>query len=222
MEGPVSPENSVMVSALPVFRFVVNGVGLHLHLAGGQIALEVGAVVHRVPEAELHKGEELHGFPVFRAVFYRQLYQQTPLTPGDEEALGREEAVLFPLNAGVAQAVAAAVGVQFGLHRLPAGIPDRIPVLYVDVEALLIRRAVVVAVTGDSAQARVFIKAIAPRRVGEQGEKIFAAQVVDPGKGRPGRGDDVLPPEGVKVSELHRPIPPCRYRRPLSCRIEND
>ena len=59
LEGPVGPEHRVMVPALPVFRLMIDRAGLHLHLAGGKIALKISAVVHRVPEAELHKREDL-------------------------------------------------------------------------------------------------------------------------------------------------------------------
>ena len=116
--------------------------------------------------------------------------------------------MFFAFNLRIAQAVAAAVSIQLRLHGLPARVPDKVPVLDIDMEALLVRGTVVVTVAGDPAQARVFIEAIPPRSVGQQGEEILAAQVVDPGKGGPGRGHDILPPGSVKASKLHRAFPP--------------
>ena len=208
LEGAVGPEDRVVVPALPVLGFVVDGIGLHFHFSCGEVPLEVGAVVHCVPEAELHEGEELQGLPLPGAVFHGQLHQQAPLPPGDKEPLDCQDAVFFAFNLRIAQAVAAAVSIQLRLHGLPARVPDKVPVLDIDVEALLVRGTVVVTVAGDPAQARVFIEAIPPRSVGQQGEEILAAQVVDPGKGGPGRGHDILPPGSVKASKLHRAFPP--------------
>jgi len=100
----------------------------------------------------------------------------------------------------------AAIGVQLRLNRLPSGIPYGIPILDIDMDPLLVRGAVIVAVGGDSAQARVLIKAIAPRRIGHQGKKVLAAQIVDPGERGAGHRYNIFPPESVKVSKLHRKI----------------
>ena len=44
----------IVIPALPVFRLVVDGRAFELHLADVPVALEVGCVVHGVPEAPFH------------------------------------------------------------------------------------------------------------------------------------------------------------------------
>ena len=59
----------------------------------------------------------------------------------------------------------AGVGVQGRTRGLPAGIPDGIPVLYVEIMPPAVRRAVVVAVAGEPHELRVFVEAISSRCV---------------------------------------------------------
>ena len=47
----------VVIAALAVFRLVVNCGTVNLYLTGGKITLEVRHVIHGVPEAEFHVGE---------------------------------------------------------------------------------------------------------------------------------------------------------------------
>ena len=46
-----------MVAALAVLGLVIDDAVFHLHLAGVEVALEVGGVVLRIPQAELDGGE---------------------------------------------------------------------------------------------------------------------------------------------------------------------
>ena len=46
-----------VIAPLAVFRLVIDNAVLHLHLAGIEVALKVGGVVLRVPQAELDGGE---------------------------------------------------------------------------------------------------------------------------------------------------------------------
>ena len=50
-----------MVAALAVLGLVVDGGAYYLNTAGGEVSLEVGAVVLSVPEAPLCKGPQLEG-----------------------------------------------------------------------------------------------------------------------------------------------------------------
>ena len=55
----VRPEDCVMISALAVFGLVIDRRADDLHLSGGEVSLEVGCVIHCVPEAELQIREQL-------------------------------------------------------------------------------------------------------------------------------------------------------------------
>ena len=55
----VCPEHGVVVAALAVLGLVVDDAALYLYLTGGVVALEVGAVVHGIPQAELHIAEQI-------------------------------------------------------------------------------------------------------------------------------------------------------------------
>lgn len=77
----------------------------------------------------------------------------------------------LPLDHAVAEAVAAGIAVQLRFRGLPAGVPDGIAVFDVNMEALLIDRAVIVAVAGQPAQPRVAIEAVAACGIGQECEK---------------------------------------------------
>lgn len=54
--------NSVMSAALAVLSFVVNLRTLDLNFADAEVSLEVGHIVHGVPEAELYKRSQSQCF----------------------------------------------------------------------------------------------------------------------------------------------------------------
>ena len=66
-----------------------------------------------------------------------------------------------------------------------------------------VQRGVVIAVARQAAQAGVAVKRVTARRVGDDAEVGFAAQIVDPGNGRIRLGDDVFAGCVVKVSVAH-------------------
>ena len=204
---PVAPEERIVVPPLPVLGLVIDGPGLQLHLAGGVVALEVGAVVHSVPEAELHIGEEAEGLDCLALVGKGEADQQAVVPLGDQQFLPGGKAVLCALQDGIAQAVAAEVAVQRRLAGLPARVPDRIAIFNIEAEAFGIQGGVVVAVAGEAAQAGVPVKGVAAGGVGAEGEEGFVPQVIDPGQGRPGRGDHILPTGVVKVAVFHKEAP---------------
>ena len=124
VEGDVGPQEGVVVPALPVFGLVIDGPVRYLHLAGGEIPLEVGGVVHGVPQAEFHVGEDGDFLGSISFVLHRQPQQQAVVPLGHQHLLGGGNGAQFPLNGGVAQAVAAGVAGKLGLGGLPAGVPD--------------------------------------------------------------------------------------------------
>ena len=199
----VCPEHGVVVAALAVLGLVVDHAALYLYLTGGVVALEVGAVVHGIPQAELHIAEQIQLLDNGAAVAHCHPVQLTGIPLGDEQLLPGGHAVLFALQNGVAQTVAAAVTVQRGLGGLPARVPYGFAVLDVDPVAVHVQRGVVVAVAGQAAHPGVPVKAVAARRVGDQTEEVLTAKVVDPGQGRLRGGDDVFLILVIKISELH-------------------
>ena len=192
-----------MVAAFPVLRFVVDGVPLDLHLADGEVALEVGAVVHRVPETELDVGIELYAPHALAAVLYRYTHQKTGVPSRHEQLLRHVYPVLLALQHRIPEAVAAGIAVRLGLYRLPAGIPDGRPVPDVDMKAVRVQRRGVVPIPRQPPQTGVPVKGVAARRVRQQHEEVLAAEIIDPRQGRPRRGDHILPPLVVKMSEPH-------------------
>ena len=184
---------------------MVDGASHHLHLAGGEVSLEVGRIVLRIPEAELDEGKQrevlrsvtliLHDHPVDLAgIGYRN--------KGGQRCCN---AVLLSFNDGIAKAVSALVEVERRLRRLPAGVPDRsvLVVTNIVVTAALIERAVVVAVACKTQKLRIFIEVIAARRIGDQPEEVLASQVVDPRQRSLRCFDDVLEGVVVKMPVFH-------------------
>ena len=87
--------DGVVIAALAVFGLVADHAALHLHLAGGEVALEVGGIVHRVPQAELDVAEHLHLFGRCRLVFEGQAvhlaavpHRHEDLLPGGQAVFG--------------------------------------------------------------------------------------------------------------------------------------
>ena len=216
----VRPEHGIVIPPLAVFGFVINGVRLQLDLADGEVPLEVGAVVHRVPEAELYIGEHIERLFRGSPIFQRQPDEQAVVALRDQQRLCGRNTIFLPLDHAVAEAVAAGIAVQLRFRGLPAGVPDGIAVFDVNMEALLIDRAVVVAVAGQPAQPRVAIEAVAARRIRQECEKILAPQVVDPRQRRARACDHVFTPLIVKETKLHPKPLLHRYARRRTGGIE--
>ena len=201
--GGVGPEHSVVIPALPVLCLMIDGTFHHFHLAGGKVALEIGAVVHGIPQAELHIAEHVQRAGGSGLVFQRQPVDLTGIAPGHEQLLSGRNAVFFALQDRVAKTVAAGVTVQFRLGGLPARVPDGAAIVDVDAVAVHVQRGIVVAVAGQAAHPGVPVKAVTARCVGDQTEEVLTAKVVDPGQGRLRGGDDVFLILVIKISELH-------------------
>ena len=204
----VCPEHGIVVPPLAVFGFVINGLRFQLNLADREVPLEVGAVVHRVPEAEFHIREHIERFFYVCLIFQAQPDQQAVFTLRNQQRLRGRNAVLLPLDHAVAETVAAGIAVQLRFRGLPAGIPDSLAVFDINMKPLLVDRAVIIAVAGQTAQPRVAIEAVAACRVGQEREKILAAEIVDPRKRCARVGDHIFPLLIVKMAELHLELLP--------------
>ena len=201
-----------VIAALAILGLVVDGAALDLHLAGGEVALEVGGIVLGVPQAELHEAEQ--GYVLLGGGFVGQRHtgHQGVHAPGHEGKLLGLQAVLDAGDAGVAQAMAALVAVQLGLYGHPAGGPHAACVVDVEILSAGVGGHVVVAIAGQAQHPGVLVEAVAAAGVAHQGEEFLAAQIVDPGGGGVGAGDDVLPRQVVEVAVLHTDVPPCSLR----------
>lgn len=120
-DGGVHGEERVVVAALLELGLVVQqrGVGfaLDLHLAGGQVALEVGGVVHGVPQAPLHGCGGVDDDRLIRGVGHVETVDFGVGVQRHECGEGGFDAVLGGFEHGVADALAALVGVERGLAR---------------------------------------------------------------------------------------------------------
>ena len=103
--------------------------------------------------------------------FQAQPDQQAVFTLRNQQRLRGRNAVLLPLDHAVAETVAAGIAVQLRFRGLPAGIPDSLAVFDINMKPLLVDRAVIIAVAGQTAQPRVAIEAVAACRVGQEREK---------------------------------------------------
>ena len=192
-----------MIPALPVLGLVVDGAALDLHLADVPVPLVVGGIVHRVPEAPLHGAVDCETLDFARGVLQRQLLQLAGRAHGHHDGEPGFHALLLSLENGIAEAVAAAIAVQGGPGRQEGGAPDRVPVADIEAAPALVVGRIVVAETGDAPQLGVPIEGVAAAGVGDQGEEALVAQVVDPGQGRIGTGDDIFPGLVVKIAVSH-------------------
>ena len=213
---PVVPQDRVVIPALPVLSFMVDGAALHLHLTDGVIALEVGGIVHGVPQAELHIWKHVYCPGLCAVVFHRDSLKQAMVAPGYQKFLPGRDSVFSALNDAVSHAVTAGVAVQLCLGRLPADVPDGPAVPNVYMIAVCVQGTGVIAVTGQTAESGILIKGISACGIRQNGKKLLTAQVVDPRQGRAGSGDHIFFLRVIKISELHRRPPKQTFTKTIS------
>ena len=198
-----------MVTALAVLGLVVDHAVLNFHLAGGEVALEIQHIVLRIPEAELHKAGQDHILCSIGFIGQGDLMNLRVKAHGDKALLGGFEAVLLAGDHGIAHTVTAGVFVQFSLHRFPSGIPDGAVVIDIEIAAAIVHRHIVVPVAGNPAKARIPIEAVSSGGIADNTEKLFTAEIIDPGI-RSARGfNDIFPCLVVEVAEFHGTISSC-------------
>ena len=98
----------------------------------------------------------------------------------------------------------ALIAVKLGLCGLPSGIPDRIAILDIEVFTIGIKRAVVIAITGETQELGILIEGVTSACVGDQRKELIGSEVVDPGSRSFGSSDNVLFVRIIKKTELHR------------------
>ena len=109
------------------------------HFTDGIIALEIGSVVHGVPQTEFDEREEGDLLFRFSGILDGDAHQQTVVPFWYEQFLRDGNAVLAAGDDGVAESVTAAVGVELRLDGLPARIPHAVPVADIEAETFLIQ-----------------------------------------------------------------------------------
>ena len=151
IRGAVRPQEGVVIAAFAVFRFMIDRVSGDFHFSRRIIPLEVGGVVHRIPEAEFGVGENINLLFFFPYIGNRYPAEQAGVAPRHQHLLRSQNAVFFALKNCIAQPVAADVGIQLRLDRLPGNIPDFFICFQINMKAILIQGAGIIAVAGDAA-----------------------------------------------------------------------
>jgi hypothetical protein len=196
-----------------LFRFfqaadLIAQIGFDLHFAGGKISLEILLIVVRIPQAPFHIGEDLNVPGTLPFVGQAKAHDLAGISQRNKGKKIAGDILLSALKYGITHAVAAFIGVQLRFGRLPAGIPDGIPVFNIDVFAVAVIGLVIIAVSGDPEELGVLIEGIASAGIGDQTEEVSVSQVVDPGQRRPGRRNDIFASVVIKISEFHTgPLP---------------
>ncbi len=207
-----------MVAALAILGLVIDDLVFDLDLADAEVALEVGGVVLRVPQAELDAGEEGELGRLSAAVGHLEFPDLQVLAQRHEIAGLGLDFVACGTDGGVAHAVAAFVFVQIAARGLPGRRPELAAFVVADVEIApaKIKGCIVVAVAGQAAQAGIAVKGVTAGGVGDDAEIRLAAQVIDPGQGSLRGSDHVFPMLVVKMSVTHDNVFPfCLLSSPI-------
>ena len=216
---PVHAVVGVVIPTLPVLGLMIDDTVLYLRLGNVQVALIVGAVVYGVPQAPFHQTPDVDVLGFLGFVGQHQIVEFTVFAHGDEEGHPGIQAVLSAVKGGVAHAMAALVTVKLGLGGKVPGIPGGLSRFLDVVEAAaLVAGNGVVAVAQQTLQLGIPIEAVAAARIGNHAQEILTAQVVDPGQGSGGGGNDVLPPGIIEMTEFHM----CTLLTCHGCGNDND
>ena len=215
-DGGVNGKERIMVATFLEFGLVVDQGGvillLNLHFAGGQVALEVGGVVDCVPQAPFHgTGHVEHDRCVGGVGHVETVDFGIGLQRHERGELGFD-AMLGGFEHGVADALTALIGVERRLAWQEGRRPrvNRLGVDGVGVHKaqIVVARAVVaghvvVTVAGDATQFGVLVEGVAAAGIGDQGEEVLVAEVVDPWQRGCRSFDYILAGGIIEVAVLH-------------------
>src|SRR5215469_7810130 len=165
-------EECKVITSFPVLGLVIDNSILDLNLADAEIALEVRGVVLRVPPAKFDRGKDREFRCLLAMVRNGELPDLEILVERHKVAGAGRNAAELRGNRGVAHAVAAGVVLELAASRLPGRGPElpRGVVAEIDIPPAEIEGSIVVAVTGDPAQASIAIKGIPSRGIGDDAE----------------------------------------------------
>ena len=201
--GGVDRIERVVVTAFTIFRLVINRAPFYFHFADIPVPLEVGGIVHGVPQAPFHGGIDRQCFFLARLVAKDEFLHFHIGVHRHHRRKRGADAVLFALEDRVSQPVMATVEVQFRPHGEIGGAPNRFSVADIKRTSAVVRRHVVVPKTRDPTQFCVTVKTIPATRVADQREKTVVAQIVDPRQGRLRHGDHIFFRFVVKKPVFH-------------------
>ena len=191
-----------MVAPLPVLGLVVDGIRLDLHLAGGEIALEIFHIGRCVPETPFQEAVKLEGLTSAGGIGQANPVNLAAMADRHEKEHLCTKAILLACQAGIAHPVPALVEVERRLAGLPTRIPDRIAVLDIEITSAGIHRHAVVAIAENAPELGVPAEAIASGCIGNQGKEIFCTHVINPGPGRCRLSNHVFASLVIEMSEF--------------------
>ena len=197
---PCAAEERVVVAALAVLGLVVDCAALDLDFADRVGALVVRHVVQCFEEAELDVRKETQLLGLLGLVADGDFPDLEILAGRYEHQLLDLDAILLAGDAGVAKAMAALEGIEFGAGRFPTGIPDRLALLHIQEAAVVIHRVVVVAITREATELGVLPEGVAARGLRRHAEELVLAEIIQPGQGRVWACDNIFAVGVVKVS----------------------
>ena len=192
-----------MIAALAVLGLVIDRGTDYFYFADTEITLEVGHVVHCIPQTELDIREKFQLFFLIGIVCKGKTVDLTRSIHRNECEQVSLYTVFGRTEAAVADAVAALIGIQLGLGWFPARIPDGIAIFDIVIFSISVVRDIVVAVTCDTKQLCIFVEAVSAAGIGYERKEIVASEVVDPRKRSPRGCDDVLAVGVIKISVFH-------------------
>ena len=133
---------------------------MDLYFAGREVTLEVGHIVHCVPQTEFHIGKYLKFLWGIRVICQGKLVDLTGVTHRDEISQLRGQTILAASKLGVSHTVTALVGIKLCLGWHPARIPDGVSFFNIVVMTVAIVRYIVVTITGQAEKLRILLEAV--------------------------------------------------------------
>ena len=202
--GHIDTVEGIVIPAFPVLGFMINHAVFHFGFGDVQVSLVILGIIGSVPQTPLHTAPDMDGFYLIRFVGQHQIVQFAVFTHRHKESYLSPKAILAAVEGGIAHTVTAFVSIQSRSGGQETGVPGFFAgFLNVVKASAVVTGYRIIAVTQDTLELCIPIEAVAATGVGNHAKKVLAAQIVDPGQGRCGRGDHILPTGVIEISKLH-------------------
>ena len=197
-----------MVAALLVLRLVVNHGTLDFHLTGIEIALEIRAVILRIPKAPFHKRKQLN-IPLNRPSIFHSNFMDLPIVILRHK---KSHINLNPFSSTpdlcVTHPMAALIKIKRPLCRDKTRRPKIPLIIQVKIAPPThIKRDIIIAETRDTAQLCVLKKTVPARCIRNQRKKILCAKIINPWVRGQWCRNHILLILIIKIAEFHAVIP---------------